>query len=94
MEKFFYLLATFLLSVQCETYFELIKGADFANNADAGKTLFGKKFFECDRHIECKYVVKMLGSKDLKIVPEKHVLDSPGHFAKIWKKIEIGWFLC
>ncbi|XP_065069775.1 uncharacterized protein LOC135694824 [Rhopilema esculentum] len=32
----------------------------------------------------------MLGSKDLIIVPEKHVLDSPGHFAKIWKKIEIA----
>eukprot|EP00795_Rhopilema_esculentum_P004283 gene4283-20479_t len=78
------------MPVQSATYFELIKDAEFPSNANTGNPLVNKRFFECDRNILCKYVVKSHGSNELKIVSEENVLLSPENFAKIWKKFQIG----
>ncbi|XP_065069520.1 fucolectin-like [Rhopilema esculentum] len=89
IERLLYIIAISFFPVQSATYFELIKGADTSSNEKADNPLVNKRFFQCDRNEDCKYIVKMHGSNELKIVPEEHVLASPGNFYKIWKKVQI-----
>ena len=95
LERLIYIITIFFIPVQGATYFELIRDSKFPSSANTDNRLVNKRFFECDRDIECKYVVKSNGSNELKIVSEENVLLSPGKFAKIWKKFQIGrFFFC
>ncbi|XP_065069603.1 fucolectin-4-like [Rhopilema esculentum] len=89
LEGLIYIITIFFIPVQSATYFELIKDSEIPSNANTDNPLVNKRFFQCDRDIECKYVVKSHGSNELKIVSEENVLLSPGNFAKIWKKFQI-----
>ena len=75
------------------TNFELIKNTDSSIHTEWKSHLLDKKFFQCDRENDCKYLVKILGSEEFKILRKGYQFKSHENFAVIWEKIQVGQFL-